>query len=214
MGHDVVKRGLVDGRDAAIDQAGANARRLDQQSAARLAGGCFAGRAEQRRARRRATPIRPLHQRARCHTIRAGAYASPGSATGWPVITAVSLAEAKQPCHVDELGDARKSSAARAGIGAVQAAALPAEAGVSPSPAGALLPLLRSGSVGSAARSRSKHQQGRTISVWAAASAQQPHSAFVSTPDLPDPLLCLRLMTVWRGASPAVQNWIARFRTS
>jgi len=37
------------------------------------------------------------------------------------------------------------SSAARAGIGVVQAAALPAEAGVSPSSAGALLPLLSRG---------------------------------------------------------------------
>jgi hypothetical protein len=34
----------------------------------------------------------------------------PGSATGCPVITAVSLAEAKQLCHVDELANDRKSS--------------------------------------------------------------------------------------------------------
>ena len=58
--------------------------------------------------------VRPLHQRARCHTIRAGAYASPGSATGWPVIPTVSLAQAKQLCHVDEFGGDRESSVSAA----------------------------------------------------------------------------------------------------
>jgi hypothetical protein len=47
------------------------------------------------------------------------------SAIGWPVVTTVSLAQAKQLCHVDELPDDRKSSAP--------------EATVDPSPAAAFL---------------------------------------------------------------------------
>lgn len=45
-----------------------------------------------------------------CHPIRSGAHATPRSATGWPVIAAVSFALEKQLCHVVGLADDRKST--------------------------------------------------------------------------------------------------------
>ena len=57
--------------------------------------------------------------------------------------------------HLDDRWSARLGeldTTARVGIRAVRAAALPAEAGVSPSSAGALLPLLKTGTAGHCCR--------------------------------------------------------------
>ena len=80
---------------------------------------------------RRAVGARPFRQRpasASCPRIRPGAYATPGSPTGWPVITTVSLAQAKQLYDVDELADDRKSSDAATWSSTTTGTARPAEA--------------------------------------------------------------------------------------